>query len=340
MRRIKLLLILSFFSVLVYTQVPEKRFNIVFYNVENLFDTIQGPLASDLEFLPTAEKKWDSDKYFRKTEDIARVLSSIATGELPEIIGLAEIENRKVLEDLISSPSLASGNYGIVHEESPDIRGIDVALLYRKDQFKVINHETIPVIFPFDSSIVTRDILYVRGKTDDNSELHLFVNHWSSRVGGEQKTEALRMYCAVTLRRKIDILLGRISNPKIVVMGDFNDEPTNRSIMGILQASNKRRNITPGDLYNPFYDLHNLENKGSYYYQTSWNMLDQILISHSLINKKGSFSASWDSGRIFSEEWMLFKNQAGIMVPNRTYVGNNYTGGVSDHLPVYIVLER
>jgi predicted extracellular nuclease len=327
-------------SALALAQNPQNRFVIVFYNVENLFDTIPDARIDDAEFLPSSEKQWNTKRYDKKIDDLARVLSGVATDELPEIIGLAEVENRRVLEDLVKSSRLAPGLYSIVHKDSPDPRGIDVALLFRRDVLKSVVHEIIPVTFPFDSSRTTRDILYVKGQAEDGGNLHFFVNHWSSRVGGERQTENLRMYCAVALRRRIDILLAQESDPRIVVMGDFNDEPTNRSIMGILQASNKRKNVTPGDLYGIFYERHNEESYGSYFYQGNWNMLDQIIISHNLLNQKGRYSASYTSGDVLREDWMMFKNSDGVLIPNRTYSGSTYLGGVSDHLPVYLFLEK
>ena len=328
-----ILLIVSFE---LFAQTTEKTFTVVFYNVENLFDTIDQPGVDDHEFLPSAEKKWNSERYFKKIEDLAKVISSIGD-DLPELVGLAEVENRDVLLDLIHSPALLSANYGIVHEDSPDERGIDVALLYRKDRFVYKNHEKLEVNLPFDSTDRTRDILYVNGEAPDGKELNIFVNHWSSRYGGMKESEPKRLMAAVTLRRRIDMLLGRVSDPRIIIMGDFNDEPTNRSVNGILQATDKRKNIEVGDLYNLFYDGHNLHDVGSYNYRGTWNMLDQIIVSYNLINQKSKYSTTYESGKIFKNDFVIFKNEAGDEVPGRTYGGPNYYGGVSDHFPIFVV---
>ena len=320
-------------------QNPSSKFTVVFYNTENLFDTIDAPIPGDDEFTPSSEKKWNTERYTKKINDLSRVLSDAGGGELPAIIGLSEVENRLVLNDLVRSPLLAPGKYRIVHEESPDERGIDVALLYRPDRFDYIRHEKIPVSFPFDSSLTTRDILYVRGKTPDGRILNFFVNHWSSRYGGTQASESKRMYCAVALRRRLDLLLSTETDPRIIIMGDFNDEPTNRSIMDILHATNKRKNIYPGDLYDLFYDRHNEGNFGSYYYRGEWNMFDQFIVSYNLLDQKGSLRCSYGSGDVFREGFMIFKNSEGDEVPNRTYGGPNYYGGISDHFPVNIVFE-
>lgn len=321
----------------VFSQVDP--FTVMSYNVENLYDTIDVAGFDDTEFTPISKKHWNTEKYSKKISDLSKVIAAVGKDRLPDVIGLVEVENRRVLEDLIATPTLKSGGYGIVHEESPDARGIDVALLYRKDRFKYEGHVKIPVAFPFDSAVTTRDILYVYGKAPDGMELHFFVNHWSSRNGGDKLTEPKRMYCAVALRRSLDLLLSRDATARVIIMGDFNDEPSNKSIMGILQATNKRKNISVGEFYNLMYDKHNLTPEGTYYYKGNWNMLDQIIVSPSLLNATNGYSVGYDSGKIFKEDWMLFKSKTGEVSPNRTYGGDNYYGGVSDHLPVYTVLQ-
>ncbi len=340
MKRI-LIIPLVALSVFVYGQKSGQEFTIVFYNVENLFDTEDEPLKEDDEFTPASEKGWDQEKYEKKLEDIAHVLSSVNPSGLPEIIGLGEIENQKVLDDLIVLKSMKKGNYSIVHSESPDKRGIDVALLYAADCFTVSNYKTIPVIFPFDSSETTRDILYVTGNEKNGETFHFFVNHWTSRSEGQRETEPKRIFAAVALRKEIDVLMNRDPQAKIVIMGDFNDEPTNRSINEMLLANNKRKNATSREFYNLMYDLHNINNSGTYFYRGNWNMLDQIIVSQSLIRDRLNYHADFDGGKILKEEWMLYKDQeSGEYVPNPTYKGSEYDGGVSDHLPVYVTFVK
>ncbi|MGC9344634.1 MAG: endonuclease/exonuclease/phosphatase family protein [Bacteroidales bacterium] len=312
--------------------------SIVFYNVENLFDTIDAPEIEDQEFTPGSEKKWNQEKYQKKLEDLGRVLSSIMEDELPDIIGLSEVENKNVLEDLIETTDLRKGKYQIVHKDSPDDRGIDVALLYRKKELKDINYQAIRIEFPFDPELKTRDILHVEGLARDGEKIHFFVNHWSSRWGGMLESEPKRIECALNLRRTLDDILSLEENPRFIIMGDFNDEPTNRSVMEILGASNKRKNIYPKDLYNLYYDLHNLGGKGTYNYRGNWNMLDHIIISYNLIDRPGYYSCSYEDAGIFKADWMLYETRDGIKVPNRTYGGPNYYGGISDHFPVYLRL--
>lgn len=315
-------------------------FTILFYNVENLFDTIDNPEFKDEEFTPEGDKNWNTERYNKKINDLAHTIVSCNKKELPEIIGLAEVENKNVLKDLINSDLLKQGNYTIIHEEGKDFRGIDVALLYRKDDLKSVSHNTISIKFPFDSTLTTRDILHVKGKTKDGKEIHFFVNHWSSRIGGQKKTEPKRLYAAVALRRQLDLILAQEADPRIVIMGDFNDEPTNRSILNVLMAGNKLKNIGNGDLYNLFYNRHNTGNIGSYNYKDNWNMLDQIIISYNLIDNKDYYSCDINSANILKEDFMMYKNKSGLMVPSRSYGGPNYYGGISDHFPVYVKFSK
>ncbi|MFC2112050.1 hypothetical protein ACFLTA_02175 [Bacteroidota bacterium] len=325
----------------VSAQKKDEIFSLMFYNVENLFDTESDPEIDDTEFTPDSEKAWDIEKYEKKLDDIASVIKAVNKAELPEIVGLCEVENLKVLEDLIQTKDLKRGDYGIVHHESPDTRGIDCALLYNMEEFRVQSSKAIPVSFPFDSSLTTRDILYVEGKTSDNETLHLFVNHWSSRWGGEKESEPKRLYCAVSLRMEIDLVMNRDPSAKIIIMGDFNDEPTNRSVFEMLLANNKRKNASDRELYNLMYDAHNQRNEGSYYYQGNWNMLDQIIVSRPIITDRKGWHCGYDDGMIFKADFMLYYNEERQEhVPNRTYGGLNYYGGFSDHLPVYLSLTN
>ena len=338
--KVKLLVILIMVSMALSAQKKEDQWTIIFYNVENLFDTLDNPVKIDEEFTPGSEKSWNLERYEKKLNDLGRVITSANPSELPEIIGLCEVENVQVLMDLVSTDAFRKGDYGIVHFESPDVRGIDAALLYRKDEFTVMEQKKLPVIFPFDSTETTRDILYVKGQTSDKETLHFYVNHWSSRRGGEKETEPKRIFAAVTLRQEIDVLLNREPSAKIVIMGDFNDEPTNTSVFGMLMANNKKKNASGRDLYNMMYDMHNDENKGTYNYRGNWNMLDHIIISQALLSAKSGLSAEHDGAKIFSADWMMYNDENRGKVPSRTYGGPNYYGGISDHLPVYVILSK
>ncbi len=321
-----------------YSQKNVKSFLVVSYNVENLFDTINSPLFDDDEFTPSGAKAWTYDRYTKKLNDLGRVILSIPGRDLPALIGLSEIENRGVLEDLIKVRGLRKGEYEIVHEDDQDPRGIECALLYRPDLFKYKSHEYIPIADPVDPDYLYRGILHVHGKGPDGSSLHIFVNHWKSRSGGERETQRQRMFSAITLRKQMDLLMSRESDFKVIVMGDFNDEPTNRSLTNGLSALNKRRNIQMGDYYNLFYDLHNIEAKGTYNYQGNWNMLDQVIVSYNLLDQERGLTTGYESGVILKEEWMLYESEKyGESLPSATYGGPEYYGGPSDHLPIYVV---
>jgi endonuclease/exonuclease/phosphatase family metal-dependent hydrolase len=241
---------------------------------------------------------------------------------------LAEIENQMVLEDLVNTDQLKN-QYGIIHEESPDYRGIDVALLYRKDAFKEISHETLPVNFPDDPKFKTRDILYVKGILG-KKEVHIFVNHWPSRIGGDEKTEPKRILAASVLKLKVDQILATDPKARIIIMGDMNDEPVNRSLKEILGADAPDSGSKLVNLMLP----EKTAGRGTYFYNGNWNMLDNLVVSEKILHGSG-MKVEGQKGTVFHSEWMIFTNKEGIKTPNRTYVGNKYVAGVSDHFPVY-----
>ena len=306
-----------------------QEYTVVSYNVENLYDTIDDPKIPDEEFLPESEKKWTADRYQKKLTDIARVISEVNPKEMPEIVGLAEIENQTVLEDLIKSGNLKDKGYAIVHEESPDYRGIDVAMLYRKDAFKEITHEVLPVNFPDDPQFKTRDILHVTGKMRHRT-FHVFVNHWPSRIGGDDKTEPKRILAASVLKNKVDQILKSHPKARIIIMGDMNDEPTNKSLRETLIAGSPDSKSKLVNLMIPA-DAAGL---GTYFYSGNWNMLDNMVVSNRLITGRRVYVVD-QKGTIFNNDWMIYTDKKDNKTPNRTYVGNKYVGGVSDHFPVY-----
>lgn len=333
-----LILLLCLLFQQVQAQNKENSFVVMSYNVENLFDTFDDPVTNDDDFTPEGVKKWTSERYKEKLAMLTQAILAIPTDEMPAIIGLAEVENRTVLEDLVSTRKLRKGKYEIIHEDGMDPRGIDCAILYRPELFTYKSHVYIPIEDPSNPDYLYRGILYVQGKAVDGSNLHIFMNHWKSRSGGSAETERQRMITAITLRKQLDILLAKGNDQKLIVMGDFNDEPTNTSIISGLSASGKRKNITLGDRYNLYYDKHNLENLGTYNYKGQWNMLDQIIVSYNLLNQAKGLSTTFDGGKILKEEWMLYQSEKyGEMLPSSTYGGPEYFGGPADHLPIYVV---
>ncbi|MDA3952817.1 MAG: endonuclease [Bacteroidales bacterium] len=334
MKNILAFFIICLIPILSYSQNNKTESIIAFYNVENLFDTINNPITMDEEFTPESDKKWTNNRYQKKLNDIAKVISSFNDTDLPVIVGFAEIENKLVLEDLIKTNYLKDGNYKIVHEESSDIRGIDVALIYKTDNFEYLNHQKIPI--PLNTKYKVRDILYTKGILNNLDTVHVFVNHWKSRSGGQEKTEPQRVQCAQILRNNIDSILLINKNAKILIMGDLNDEPTNKSVFETLRANNS------GDtesLHNLMYTLSE-NGLGTHNYRGKWSILDHIIVSNNLVNNNKSLNVSENTGHIFSAEWITFTGKDGNKSPNRTYGGPNYYGGYSDHYPIYVILKK
>jgi predicted extracellular nuclease len=309
---------------------------ILFYNVENLFDFIDDPVTRDEEYLPRGAKKWTKTRYRTKIDHIAAVIAAPGKN-LPVIAGITEIENDRVLNDLIQSESLHEGNYGFIHYESKDERGIDVAMLYRKDFFKPLYSKPIPIVFPFDPDDKTRDILYVKGVFRNNDIVHFFVNHWPSRREGVKETEPRRNHSAMIVRSYIDRILAGDPEARIIVMGDFNDPPDSHSIKTILRAENPRQSGS-FDLYNLAYPLF-LKRYGTINHKGKWLLFDQIMVSAPILDRVKGIHANKNSFRIFEPNWLLFTHpRYHDKQPDKTYSGNEYHGGYSDHLPVYVTI--
>lgn len=303
-----------------------------FYNVENLFDTIDNQYTIDEQFLPTAEGQWTSERYYTKLNNLAKVISNFDS-DLPIFLGMAEIENKEVIQDLINTEALIKGNYGVVHEESPDQRGIDLGFIYRQDYFKVLSHKNIEVSIENEPDFFTRDILYVKGELKGNDVFHVFLNHWPSRRSGQEESEYKRLRAAIVLRNKVDEILAEDATAKIVIMGDFNDYPDNKSIVEVLRAKDKRE-FKNGDLYNLAAGLEH-ENKGTYNYRGDWGMLDQLIISEGAYKSDNGLHITYDNCKILELDWMLYTDpKYGDKKPSKTYGGPEYYGGYSDHLPI------
>ena len=301
--------------------VTAQNHTVVFYNIENAFDTINDPATADEEMLPLSDREWNSMRYNAKLNLIATTLSDITT-ELPTLIGLAEVENANVLRDLTQTSALRSTSYKICHYDSPDERGIDVALLYRPDKFHYVGSRAIRS----EADPATRDILTVWGEMDGNPTF-IVVVHWPSRIGGVKFTEPKRRASARQLRKIVDSVM--VENPatRIIVMGDMNDNPRNKSITKDLRAT--ARPATATDLYNPFAAAR----RGSSVYDGRWNQYDNIIVSQNIPLRAidGRRRA-----KVYRHPSLL--DQAGK--PQPTYSGTNYMGGASDHLPVYIVIGK
>jgi len=317
-----------------------KKLYVVSYNVENLFDYTDDPAnTGDDDFLPTSEKKWDSEKYTKKLANLSSVICAIDSVNLPVFVGLYELENQKVIEDLIQTEKLKRGNYGIVHEESPDKRGIDVGFIYQKDVFQYISHKVVPLIIESDSNFESRDILYVEGLLGKDT-LHVIVNHWPSRRGGQEESEPKRIAAAQILRSTVDLILTKNPNANIIIMGDMNDEPQNKSLSETLNAKNNNPPTSNTELFNLMYS-YDLNNQGSYSYKGEWDMIDNIIISKNLITKKSGWKYQQSSAKIFDDKrFMFYNSKIDQYTPSKTYGGDTYFGGYSDHLPIYMILEK
>jgi len=313
-------------------------FKAVFYNFENLFDTEDDTLKWDEQFLPSGDKHWTYFKYKTKLQNLAKVITAAGGWQDAAIVGACEIENAFVLEELTTKSPLKKLNYKFIHKESPDKRGIDVALLYQEEQFTPIYYNHIQINFPNNSKSKTRDILYVKGLTNNSDTLHIFVNHWPSRWGGQMKTEAKRIFVAQTLRTQVDSLFKAIDNPNIIIMGDFNDTPTDISVTEYLKAKAPEKNIKNKELYNLLYPL-SLTLNGTHPFHGHWAVLDHMIVSSSLLNKKNSIYATEKSAYPFRASFLLEKDDKyGGERTNRSYIGFKYHGGYSDHLPVILDL--
>jgi predicted extracellular nuclease len=325
---------LSSFSVSAQDNL-KKNFKIVCYNVENFFDCVDDSLKADEEYLPGGMRGWNYTKYQAKQNNIAKVITAIGGWDAPALVGLCEVESRKALTDLTRYSGLKSLKYEFSHFESPDVRGIDVALLYQPEVFTPVHEEAIAVFFPQSPATKTRDILLVSGIVPTGDTLNVFVCHFPSRLGGELESENRRVTVASTLRAKVDSLYNINPAANIVVMGDFNDYPDNASITETLKAEKPGGNTATENLYNLAYPLY-LSGKGTHKYEGEWGMLDQFIVSGNLLDASKRFYTRIEDARVFDAGFLLEDDLTHLgKKPFRTYTGMKFNGGFSDHLPVY-----
>ncbi len=312
----------------------ENIFTIGFYNVENLFDTIDDPKTLDDDFTSKGKRKWSYKRYKNKIKKLSSVISQLG-GERskrpPVIVGLVEVENAGVVKDLAHSSALRKYHYGFVHYDSPDSRGIDVALLYNKQSFEILRSKSFPLFLKDEEGErdYTRDILAVSGNL--NGELvHILVNHWPSRREGVEETEYKRIEAAKLVRSIVKTIQSENENAKILIMGDFNDNPKSKSI---------KQHLITEDFYNPMESLWDRNFKGTLTYEGKWNLFDQIIITKNFLNKENN-RHSFKHAEVFNKDWLtVFKGKLKGS-PFRTYIGKWYQGGFSDHFPVYVYLKK
>ena len=335
-----------FASLIAVACFAQKPYKVVFYNFENLFDTIDDPGVNDTEFTPEGPKKWNAYKYAKKIGNLERVLFDIASadGDFPIVIGVSEVENRSVMEDVIATPKLSKGNYRIVHYDSPDLRGIDVGFYYRPDVFKLEGSAAIPFRMPDMPDFRTRDFVTMWGTIEDEPFFFL-VSHWPSRLGGQAASASKRMAAAEQVRAIVDSVQRADPATKVVVMGDLNDDATDDSIVEGLNAKGKIKEVGKGDMFNPFIGLLKA-GYGTLAYRDEWNLFDNIIVSENLATgSTGSLKIqpagnSKFYGGIFRRPYMIQKEGQYKGYPLRTFVGNDFQGGFSDHFPVYIYIAK
>ena len=361
--RIRPILCCLLFSVLSSSTFGQsKKFRIhtlAFYNFENLFDTINDPETFDEDWTPKGSQYWTYEKYQKKLNNLSRVLSEIGSSENPEaptFIGGCEIENRGVLEDLIRHPNLVDKEYGIIHFDSPDKRGIDVALLYRKGYFQPTTYSNIPlyvfqgtsksklekeentddiiVVSSKNKRVYTRDQLLVSGFLE-GEEIHLIVNHWPSRSGGEKRSSPFREAAGALNKKIIDSLQQINPNAKVITMGDLNDGPYNSSVKIALGAKAKRTDVPKFGIYNPFEAMQK-QGMGTIAHRDAWDIFDQIMVSESLLKSDYSSFQFWKAG-IYNKSFLVQTSGQFKGYPLRHSVTEI---GFSDHFPVYIYLIK
>ena len=339
MRRHFLTILLVAFVFCVMAQPAHNKAVIGFYNVENLFDTIDDPLKNDEQFLPEGDYRWNTARYNAKLNSLSKVISEIAKvdGGLV-VLGVSEIENEQVMRDLAATELLKPYHFSVCHHESPDRRGVDVAFFYDASRFRILSTRAFPTIVPNNPDFITRDQWLMTGVLDGVDTLDIVVNHWPSKSGGEKRSMPGRMAAGQLGRHIADSVLNSRPNAKFIYMGDLNDNPTSKCILAEMNTKTKPEKLTSLDLYNPMWKLFR-DGIGSYAYRDTWEMLDNIIISAGLVNAiPGTYK--FRSAHIFRKDFMFTKTGSYMDYPFRTFAGGNYQGGYSDHLPVYIVLTR
>ncbi len=345
LKKICTLSALLLISVSLFSQTGKQSYKMAiigFYNLENLFDTIDNPSVNDEEFLPAGAKNYNTKIYLDKLNKLANVISEIGADQTPDgvaLLGVAEVENDTVLNHLVQHPLLAKRNYRVMHYDSKDARGIDVGLLYNPKYFKIEASAALYVQLPGGSkdAYFTRDILWVKGLLD-GEPIHVYVNHWPSRSGGEERSAPARNAAALVCRSHMDSMLKLEPDAKFIVMGDLNDDPVNHSVAGIIGAKPKIKDVKAGGMFNPWTGYYK-KGIGTLAYQDAWGLFDQILISYPWLSKDQTGFFFYQT-HIFKKEYMVENVGKYKGYPMRTWDGNRYRGGYSDHFPTYLTFLK
>lgn len=319
--------------------------NIGFYNLENFFDTVHQEGKNDIDFTPKGVRAYNSETYWKKVHNLASVIKDLGTDVSPDgpaVMGLSELENRSVLHDLVNDPQVKARNYQIVHYESPDVRGIDVGLIYNPKYFAVDTSFPMTVSLPSGSHngvSATRDVLLVKGKLKGET-FYFFVNHWPSRLGGEAASAPSRAIAAGVGRRAMDSILKTDPKANMILMGDLNDNPDNKSLTKVLRANGDIKDTDPGTLYNPWLAYFS-NGVGTLAYQDAWSLFDQIVLSRNIIDKTDPTAHFFFyKAKIFHRKDMIQESGRYKGYPKRTYDFDRFADGYSDHFPTFVTLLK
>ena len=316
--RSKYIVLLIMFLCLAFPALAQESFRILFWNTENLFDYKDDPKKNDNEFLPDATRRWTYFRYRDKLKNLAKGIVASGDEYVPDLVGLCEVENDSCLYDLTRRSPLKEAGYRYVMTDSPDQRGIDVALLYQRGSFKLLQHQSIRIPFKQVKKAPTRDILHVVGKVVSGDTLDVMVVHYPSRRGGKAKSEPYRLLVAEILKHAVDSVMQVRQNPNVVIMGDFNDGPSS-PVMKKLCSDGRLVNLMQG------------KKEGTYRYRGAWEILDQFLVSENVRTK---------NAEVLQHPFLLEEDEKyGGNKPFRTYNGMRYQGGFSDHLPIILDLQ-
>lgn len=333
--------ILSFILITVLTSSNPVRigmYGVAFYNLENLFDTIHDAGKNDYEFLPDGTNKWGKMKYENKLANMSKVLAELCTDRLPKgaaIIGVSEIENRRVLEDLLKQPALKDRGYQIIHHEGPDRRGVDCAFFYNPRFFQLESSRLVPYIYPDnDTTYATRGFLLASGKMAGEN-LHVIVNHWPSRAA----VSFYRELGGTQVRAIKDSILAADPDAKVIIMGDLNDDPKDKSVSEALGAKHKVKDAESHDLYNPWWDMLYKTGQGTLLYDGKWNLFDQIIFTGNMLGKDRS-TLKYYKNEVFLRDYLIQQEGRFKGNPKRTHASGVWLNGYSDHLPAIIYLVK
>lgn len=338
---IKLFIAISLLLLSPTALLSQNDFRVMFYNVENLFDTKDDPAKNDDEFLPDGGMRWTNYKYWEKLRNITRVITAVGGMQSPALVGLCEVENDSVIFDLTRRSPLRAQGYEYIITNSPDQRGVDVALLYQRHQFNLLEKNEYEIIFSDKAARPTRNLLHAVGKVINGDTIDVFVCHWPSRSGGQQESEPARLDAARLLRAKTDSIFAIRQRANIVIMGDFNDHPDNKSLYETLGAEGLKGPYRNHSLYNMFYHRMRENEFGTYSFQGRWEILDQFIVSGNLLTQDNPLRIKNNSAHVFKADFLLRDGRYGNKEPFRTHLGPRYLGGFSDHLPIFmdIIIE-